>query len=380
VAAGTPLTSLNNVDITADVTSFSFSDGSGFSITQADTTFSDQFVISTDANENITIWSLNACTTPPYFAPGSSAAGACMDTYWIPSYPQVLDRTSWTDGSEDGQCFAYGQGVVQSSNCLGTFATTLPGNSTPEPANIFLIGTGLLALLIIRMKTAAHRAPVAIVLLCGLAASIMHAGITYTYTGDPLSADPPNTFAPFTTSDSVTGSFTVAAALGASLPLTDITSTVLAFSFSDVLNTFSSSSTLTNEVFEAATDPTGAIDEWEVYLVSGPGFGILSCSEANTSTCLGPGWGLGEGDEAFSSPGVGLAEFPDNGTWASATTPEPSSAVLLLVGLFLIYSARTLWTNCTAIDPSPTAAATRFMLPDRTSPTAKTPGRLVSNK
>jgi hypothetical protein len=380
VAAGTPLTSLNNVDITADVTSFSFSDGSGFVITQADNTFSDQFIISTDANENITIWTLNVCTTPPYFAPGSSAGGACMDTYWIPSYPQVLDRTSWTDGSEDGQCFAYGQGVVQSSNCLGNFVTTLPGSTTPEPSNLVLIGAGLLGLLAYREKIA--KAPMATLLLCAMAASTatMHAGITYTYTGDPLSADPPNTFAPFTTSDSVTGSFTLASALGASLPLTDITSSVIAFSFSDVLETFNSSTTLTNEVFEAATDPTGAIDEWEVYLVSGPGFGILSCSEANTATCLGPGWGIGEGDETFYSPGLGLAESPDNGTWASNATPEPSSAGLLFVGLFLIYSARTLWTNCTAIDPSPTAAATRFMLPDRTSPTAKTPGRLVSNK
>ena len=34
----------------------------------------------------------------------------------------------------------------------------------------------------------------------------------------------------------------------------------------------------------------------------------------------------------------------------------------------------------TAIDPSPTADATRFTLPARTSPTAKTPGRLVSNR
>src|ERR1700688_4702281 len=32
-----------------------------------------------------------------------------------------------------------------------------------------------------------------------------------------------------------------------------------------------------------------------------------------------------------------------------------------------------------AIEPSPTAAATRFTLPERTSPTAKTPGRLVSS-
>ena len=33
-----------------------------------------------------------------------------------------------------------------------------------------------------------------------------------------------------------------------------------------------------------------------------------------------------------------------------------------------------------AIDPSPTAEATRLMLPQRTSPTANTPGRLVSSR
>ena len=45
----------------------------------------------------------------------------------------------------------------------------------------------------------------------------------------------------------------------------------------------------------------------------------------------------------------------------------------------VIYSAKTLCTNCTAIDPSPTAEATRFTLPARISPTAKTPGKLVSS-
>ena len=43
------------------------------------------------------------------------------------------------------------------------------------------------------------------------------------------------------------------------------------------------------------------------------------------------------------------------------------------------HSARTRWTDCTQTEPSPTADATRFTLPARTSPTAKTPGRLVSN-
>src|SRR5215469_16894834 len=43
-------------------------------------------------------------------------------------------------------------------------------------------------------------------------------------------------------------------------------------------------------------------------------------------------------------------------------------------------SASTRWTNEIAIDPSPTADATRLTLPHRTSPTANTPGREVSSR
>src|SRR5262249_59027355 len=42
------------------------------------------------------------------------------------------------------------------------------------------------------------------------------------------------------------------------------------------------------------------------------------------------------------------------------------------------HSFSTWWTRALALDPSPTADATRFWLPRRTSPTANTPGRLVS--
>ena len=45
-----------------------------------------------------------------------------------------------------------------------------------------------------------------------------------------------------------------------------------------------------------------------------------------------------------------------------------------------IYSCSARWTNEIAIEPSPTADATRLTLPARTSPTAKTPGRLVSRR
>src|SRR5262249_26462212 len=43
-------------------------------------------------------------------------------------------------------------------------------------------------------------------------------------------------------------------------------------------------------------------------------------------------------------------------------------------------SASARWTNEMAIDPSPTADATRLMLPQRTSPTANTPGSEVSRR
>src|SRR5216110_516207 len=45
----------------------------------------------------------------------------------------------------------------------------------------------------------------------------------------------------------------------------------------------------------------------------------------------------------------------------------------------LLRDARLIWIPATAIPPSPTAAAQRFTDPDRTSPAAKIPGRLVSS-
>jgi len=42
--------------------------------------------------------------------------------------------------------------------------------------------------------------------------------------------------------------------------------------------------------------------------------------------------------------------------------------------------ANLVWTSATAMPPSPTAAAQRFTEPERTSPAAKIPGRLVSSR
>src|ERR1700757_4799881 len=57
---------------------------------------------------------------------------------------------------------------------------------------------------------------------------------------------------------------------------------------------------------------------------------------------------------------------------------EMRTAAISHLRLLLFEAASRRWTPAMAIPPSPTAAAQRFTEPDRTSPAAKIPGRLVS--
>lgn len=173
------------------------------------------------------------------------------------------------------------------------------------------------------------KAGISALLLCGLLTSpaTMHANVTtYTYTGGNLGSDPPYVVDPSFTR--VTGYFTVGAALGASLPLTDITGSITAFSFSDGAQTLNSGNSTAN-VFDVSTGPTGAIGGWEIIINANDSSGyFFSCDNANTAVCLGPGWGAGEGEEVGFSGYLGLVE-PNTGIW----TPEPSLYGLLALGL-----------------------------------------------
>jgi hypothetical protein len=88
----------------------------------------------------------------------------------------------------------------------------------------------------------------------------------------------------------------------------------------------------------------------------------------------------------------GMTRAPDRFSWTHrAPIFEHSShslafgclTVLIVVGhlrsRWSANSASARWTNETEIDPSPTAEATRLTLPQRTSPTANTPGSEVSS-
>jgi hypothetical protein len=61
------------------------------------------------------------------------------------------------------------------------------------------------------------------------------------------------------------------------------------------------------------------------------------------------------------------------------TLHDTAGTSLLIAHIVAQSSANTRCTNEIAIEPSPTAEATRFTLSARTSPTANTPGKLVSS-
>lgn len=177
------------------------------------------------------------------------------------------------------------------------------------------------------------KAGIAALLLCGWLASpvAIRADVTtYNYTGGPLGPDLPSAVAFDPNFTSVTGYFTVGAALAANLPLAPVPG-ITAFSFSDGAQTFNSSTT-TSALFEVSTGLNGAINGWEVVLVGNvSNNAILSCFNANTAVCTGPGWGFpGEGDEALFPGYLGVVE-PNTGRWAA--TPEPGLYGLLLLGL-----------------------------------------------
>ena len=148
------------------------------------------------------------------------------------------------------------------------------------------------------------------------------ADTVYTYTGNDF------TFVsgPFTTSDSITGWFSVASPLGDSL--SDPAVTLTGFSFSDGVNTDTSAQAQTDVPFiQVTTGATGDITHWDV------AFDFDSDLQIQTSNVFGD----------YSQTNFGSTNVADNsgvpGTWAVSTTasgpsaPEPGTLVLFGTGL-----------------------------------------------
>ncbi len=154
-----------------------------------------------------------------------------------------------------------------------------------------------------------------LILFCGLQ-SAARADITYTYTGNDFQT----ATAPYTTTDFVSGSFTLASALGDNLVLASETPT--SYSFSDGVQTISSLSPPTDVTFEISTDASGKIDGWFINLENPSPFNQIFTETSPNQE-----------DGGSSSGGEGLVFF-DEGTWqvsggGTSPVPEPNMSWVL---------------------------------------------------
>ena len=146
---------------------------------------------------------------------------------------------------------------------------------------------------------------------------------TYTYTGNDF------TFfnAPYTGSDSVTGSVTFASALSSVGSFHGFTAT--AFSFSDGVQTITDATPGVGSTFDFKTDASGTIIGWEIVVDIG------SVLADNITTQNGPA-GIFDSGEINNDNSSGTI-FRDPGTWVSSlsstSVPEPATISLFCAGL-----------------------------------------------
>ncbi len=162
---------------------------------------------------------------------------------------------------------------------------------------------------------------VAVALTLPFVSSLAKASTIYSYTGQ----DYTSATVPYTTTDSVTGSFTLNTPLGANLLDSSVMPT--AFSFSDGVQTITDATALSYSFGDLSTDASGNITSYDIQINNlTDGFIKLS----------GVGGGL-SGDTVRLTLGVSGSNAVA-GTFSTSgglmtVTPEPSSIALLGTGM-----------------------------------------------
>ncbi len=150
-------------------------------------------------------------------------------------------------------------------------------------------------------------------------AGFAHADPVYTYTGQNFTT----VSGAYTTSDHVTGSFTVATPLGDNL--SDDTFTPESFSFNDGLQTLTSGNASAS-TFGVSTDPSGNITNYRIVIVGTSPFFYMFISEDFFDTA-------NDGASLAYNQIAGTFTEQTPATPLSTVTPEPSSIALLSTGL-----------------------------------------------
>jgi hypothetical protein len=148
----------------------------------------------------------------------------------------------------------------------------------------------------------------------GLGISVVpaNADVVYDYTGQPFT----QVSGPYTTTDSVTGSITVSSPLAANLTSFDLdfSTGLVAYSFSDGVQTISSSTTSVAPVnFIISTGPTGAFTAWQIRVTVGSQNGIDAFNPAVNAGMLA--------DQGFIGSSFGINASP--GRFSAAAVPGP---------------------------------------------------------
>ena len=173
------------------------------------------------------------------------------------------------------------------------------------------------------------------------------ADVTYEYTGnDFTTVFTPSGAGPYTTSDFISGSFTVASPLAA-----DFTGTInpVSFSFTDGVQTITNLNYLPSlSTFGVQTDNNGNIQYWAISVDSlGNLIATVSIGSSQVGLIVLPPNTETDKADVLSGPPLdtsyGMSNTNNPGSWNDlSATPEPSSTILWLTGIFGIGLAHML--------------------------------------